>query len=133
MFNRLKALFRSDPPPTHKIVQCETKLLDSADGPKHCMMIAADLHVPAALDVLVGELVERFKLHRMISSPDTSLLLVTIIGPCEPADFVSRWQEKVESDQIATVWMKRMEKADLGVAPAKGAVIPVFYSLLPSS
>jgi hypothetical protein len=44
MINRLKKFFRSEPPPTHRILRCETKWLDSKDGPKSAIFMAADLY-----------------------------------------------------------------------------------------
>ncbi len=131
MFNRIKRFLNLTPPPPHEIVQCETKAFDSPTGPQFVILLAANLHDPNSLDSLVEALIERFKVHRMISPPETSMLLVTVLGPCKAMDIVSRWRERVSNDQIAGVWMDRMEKADLAVGPARGNVgAPKFYSLL---
>ncbi len=130
MFNRIKSFFGPADKPPHEIVQCDTKALDTPAGPKFVILLAANLHKPEALDSLIEALVERFKLQRMISPPDTSMLLVTIIGPCAAPEAVSRWRGRVAGDQIATVWMDRMEKADLATGPAQGVVIPEYHSLL---
>ena len=116
MFNRLKHLLNPTPSPTHKIVRCETRQVDSKDGPKFVIMIGADLYLTSALEALIHDLVERFKVHRMVSPPETSLLVITIIGPC---------------NVIAAVWMARMEKADIGVGTATGQVSGLFHSILP--
>ena len=131
MINRLKRFFNSEPRLTHKIVQCETKFLESNDGAKWAIFIAADLYVPSALDALIGDLVERFKLHRMASHPDTCLLLITIVGPCQVTDVAARWRKVVAGDKIAGVWMARMEKADMGVGPTSGCVTTTYHSILP--
>ncbi|EDY19230.1 hypothetical protein CfE428DRAFT_3407 [Chthoniobacter flavus Ellin428] len=131
MFDRIKRLFGSASAPAREIVQCETKALETPAGPKFAIFLAANLHQPAALDALVEALVERFKLHRMISPPETSMLLLTIIGPCDAPAVLSRWQARVSGDQIARLWMDQMEKADLAVTP-KGAVASQYHSLLPT-
>ena len=133
MIKRLKNFFNSEPRQTHKIVQCETKLLESKDGAKWAIFIAADLYDSSALDVLMGDLVERFKVHRMASHPDTCLLLVTIIGPCGVSDVAARWRKVVSRDKIAGVWMARMEKADIGVGPASEPMTTTYHSILPES
>jgi hypothetical protein len=132
MINRLKKFFRSEPPPTHKILRCETKWLDSKDGPKSAIFMAADLYSVSALDALISDLLERFKVHRMVSHPDTSVLLVTIIGPCEGSDVAARWRKRAAEDEIAGFWMARMERADVGVGPAAGPITPVYHSILPA-
>jgi hypothetical protein len=131
MINRLKKLFSSEPPLTHRIVKCETRLLTAADGPKSGIFIAADLYSPSALDALIHDLVERFKVHRMISPPETSLLLITVIGDCDPSDVAARWRRRAAEDKIAAVWMARMEKADVGVGPSSGPMTTAYHSILP--
>lgn len=121
----------STAPATHKIVRCETKLLTSKDGPKSAIFIAADLYNAAALDALVNDLVAEFKVHRMMSPPETSVMLVTIVGPCEASDFSTRWRKRVAEDQAAAFWMGRMEKAEVGVSPSSGPVTTTYSSILP--
>jgi hypothetical protein len=133
MINRLKRFFNSEPRLTHKIVQCETRLLESKDGAKWGMFMAADLYVSSALDILVHDLVEKFKVHRMVSHPDTCFLLITIIGPCELTDVAARWRKVVAADKMAAVWMARMEKADIGVGPASGPIPMKYQSILPEN
>lgn len=133
MFDRIKRLLNAAALPAHEIVQCETKAMETPAGPKFAIFLAANLHQPKALDDLVAALVERFKLQRMISPPETSMLLLTIIGPCDAAAVLSRWKARVAGDQIARVWMDRMEKADLAVSRAKDAITPQYYSLLPAT
>jgi hypothetical protein len=95
--------------------------------------MAADLYLSSALDVLVRDLVERFKVHRMGSHPDTCILLITIIGPCELTDVAARWRKAVAGDKIAGIWMARMEKADIGVGPTSGPIPMKYQSILPEN
>jgi hypothetical protein len=133
MIKRFKKLFSSEPPLTHKIVQCETRLLTSEQGPKAGIFIAADLYNASAIDALIHDLVERFKIQRMISPPETSLLLITVIGECDPRDFATRWRKRAAEDKIAAVWMARMDKADVGVGPSSRPMTTVYHSILPDS
>ena len=133
MINRLKKLFGSQPPVTHKIVQCETRTLPSKDGPKAGIFVAADLYSASGLDALIYDLVERFKVHRMVSPPETSLLLITVIGECTASDVAARWRNRVAGDKIAGVWMAQMEKADVGVGTSSDPTATVYHSILPNS
>src|SRR3954466_15471071 len=132
MINRLKKFFGSEPRVTHKIVQCETRVLSSKDGPKSGIFIAADLYSASGLDALIDDLVERFKVHRMVSPPETSLLLITILGKCDASDVAARWRKRVAGDKMATVWMARMKKADVGVGTSR-AMVTAYLSILPES
>jgi hypothetical protein len=123
---------RQESPPTHKIVRCDTQLVNSEDGPKSVIILGADLYEASALEKLMSELVERFKVHRMISPPDTSLMVITIIGPCEVLDVAARWRKLAAADEVTAFWMSRMEKADIGVGSATAAPISaVYHSILP--
>jgi hypothetical protein len=128
MFDSIKGLFGKKP--AHEIVQCETKSLSAPDGPKHVLLLAANLHALSSQETLVRDLIERFKMQRMISPPDTSVLLVTVIGACDSARFLRTWKSIIANDQIAAVWMSKMEKADFEIAPASGNITPQFQSLL---
>jgi hypothetical protein len=113
-----------------QIVQCQTKTVVSQGCVKPVIYLGADLHDASAQEELVNALLERFLLQRMISPPDTSLLLITIIGPCDGKAFADRWRQLVVAHQGASVFMSQMEKADLSVATASGPVSPSFESLL---
>lgn len=113
-----------------KIVQCDTALTDAPEGRKAVILLAADLKDASAQEAMVQAMIEKFLLQRMISPPDTSLLLVTIVGPCDRATFAKRWRELAAANQAVSVFMARMEKADVGVAATSGAVVPEFETLL---
>lgn len=114
-----------------EIVQCETKATDSPTGRKAVILLAANIQEAAAQEDLVRAMIQKFLLQRMISPPDTSLLLVTIVGPCDRRVFAARWRELAAADKAISVFMARMEKADVGVTPASGSVVAEFESLLP--
>ena len=130
MFNYSNPFKRSEPTPNYEIVQCETMQLDSGAGAKHAIFLAANLNIATGLNDLMENLVERFKLHRMVSPSDTSILLVTIIGPCEASEVISLWQMYIAKDEIAAFWMTQMEKAEVGVALHAKETIQEFYSLV---
>jgi len=71
--------------PGFEIVQCTTKLLDSATGPKSVVLMGANLDEAGAQEPLTAALFETFKSQRMMSPPDTSGFIVTIAGPSDRA------------------------------------------------
>ena len=115
---------------TFEIVQTDTKTMASPGKNKNIILLAANLQATAAQEEMILGLFERFKLQRMMSPPDTSMLLITVIGPCDAGSFVARWRQLVAADPIATVFMSRMEKADFATAPTPKDSTPQFCSLL---
>jgi len=130
MFDYLRRFGRSAPEPSYEIVGCETRELQSDEGIKHAVFLAANLNFASALDNLIDDLVERFKLQRAISPTDTSVFLITIVGPCDRLTVAQRWRARVARDQVAAFWMSQMEKADVGVSLDKGASRSEFYSFM---
>jgi hypothetical protein len=128
MFAAIKKIFGGAP--RYQIVQSDTKAKDLPDGPKPAIVLAANVRVAGAEYEVAKALIEQLKIQRMLSPPDTAMLLITIIGPCAITDFLAHWRSLVSADQIATLWMSRMEKADVGFASASGATKSEFYSLL---
>jgi hypothetical protein len=130
MINRLKKFFEPKPRVTHKILHCDTRILSPMAPRKLAIFIEADLYSASGLDALIDDLVEKFKVHRMGCPPEISLLLITIIGECDGSDVAARWRKRVAGDKIASVWMDRMEKADVGVK-SSSPMSTVYHSLLP--
>lgn len=93
-------------------MQVKTVPLGGPNGPTHAMMMALNVNDPATADGFVAEVVEQFKLNRMVAPPDTSLLLITLIGDLPAERFAARWHRLVEQDEIARAFMSRMVMAD---------------------
>eukprot|EP01012_Entosiphon_sulcatum_P067754 TRINITY_DN9755_c0_g5_i1.p1 TRINITY_DN9755_c0_g5~~TRINITY_DN9755_c0_g5_i1.p1 ORF type:complete len:124 (+),score=12.37 TRINITY_DN9755_c0_g5_i1:148-519(+) len=120
MFSSLKRLFGGKP--AFEIVQSAT---GTATGGKPAVLLSAALHSASGQEAMVSQLLEQFKIQRMLSPAETDLLLITIVGPCDAPSFVARWRALVEADQVAGVFMQRMTKADLGCTDSRS-----FHSLL---
>jgi len=117
----------------YEIVQSETKTIETIDDSgvsKNVLFLAANLYEAEAQTEMTSGLFERFKIQRMMSSPDTSMLVITVIGPCDADSFVTSWRELVFADPIATFFMSQMEKADFAMALTQKADAPQFRSLL---
>lgn len=97
----------------NQIAKLETVRLESADGPKTAIIVAVDLDDPTQLDSFMPTIVEKIKLQRTCSPPDTSLLLITLIGDTSADAFAASWSAHIADDQIMAFYMSRMSKADV--------------------
>jgi hypothetical protein len=98
---------------TNRIAEVKTVQLQSDGGPFHALMMALDVNEPAEADHFIPEVAQRFKVQRMASPPDTSALLITIIGELPASSFAQGWQRLRTSDEILNVFMSQMRKADI--------------------
>jgi hypothetical protein len=119
--------------PGFSLVQVETRELGCEQGSKYGVFLAANLDSPQALEALVAELVDKFKLQRTISPPETSLMLITVIGSCDVPRFLELWRTSTAEDPIAKVYLSMMEKADLGHSASRDGSNYTFHSLLPQA
>jgi hypothetical protein len=123
VLNPLKRFFWARP--AFKIVQSAT---GTAEGDKPAVLLSAVLQSESGQEALVTALFEQFKIQRMLSPVDTDLMLITVVGPCDAPRFAESWRALVANDKVASVFMQRMVKADIGCTETGG-----FHSLLPVS
>ena len=97
----------------NSITNLKTVSLQSPSGPLTAVMVGLDIPDVRTADAFVAEVAEKFKMQRMSSPPETSGLLVTIIGELPAAQFVRRWRELVATDRILEAFMSRMRIADV--------------------
>jgi hypothetical protein len=95
------------------IVQTKQVPLDGPSGPTVALMIAVQITEPASAADFVGTVAEQFKKQRMLAPPQTSMLLVSIVGALPAAIFAERWQALAQHDPILRVFMKKMLVADV--------------------
>lgn len=93
------------------ISSLKTVALQSATGSGIAILIGLDIPDEEAADSFVGDVAEKFKLHRMCSPPETDTLLITIIGNVHAAYFAARWHEIVMGDDILRSFMSQMRQA----------------------
>ena len=96
----------------NEIVQVKTVPVSGPNGPTHAMMMALNVNDPGAAEGFIADVVEQFKLNRMVAPPDTSLLLITLIGDLPADRFAARWHRLVEGDEVARAFMSLMAVAD---------------------
>lgn len=95
------------------IVRVKTLEVETDDGPAVAMMIALAIGDAAAADEFVMVVAERFKLERMSAPPNTSMLLLTIIGEMSAESFAARWKQVVEADPVIGAFMAKMVVAEV--------------------
>jgi hypothetical protein len=93
------------------IKQIETKVLPSDNGSIHAVFIALDIYNKDNSNDFIAEVIEKFTLQKMISPPDTSFLLVTIIGDLSAEEFCFNWKSLIDKDVIAKTLVSMLNKA----------------------
>lgn len=95
------------------IANLKTMNLQSADEQVTAIVMGLNIREPETADAFIREVAEKFKLQRMCSPPDTSVMLVTIISEMPAASFVERWHQLAAADEILSFFMSQMRKADV--------------------
>jgi hypothetical protein len=93
----------------------ESKTVEAAAHGKtvHAIMIAADVLDPSTLSAFVGEVIERFKVQRLASPPNTTHFLLTVRGKTTAAAIKRFWSEHLANDHVLGVLMRKMQVADV--------------------
>jgi len=99
--------------PTNSIANLKTVSVQSPGGPVTAIMVGINIADLQSADTFVAEVADKFKMQRMLSPPDTSGLLVTIIGELTAARFAEKWRELVAGDDALAVFMSQMRVADV--------------------
>lgn len=97
----------------NSIAQIKIVEVDGPSGPANAMMVAVNIDDPQTAEAFVSQVAEEFKLHRMVAPPDTSLLLMTIIGGLSAERFAARWKAIEQEDEVVRAFMSRMLVADV--------------------
>jgi hypothetical protein len=95
------------------IAQVKTVAVNGPKGPANAMMMAVNIDDPHSAEEFVGDVFKQFKLNRMMAPPDTSMLLITIIGGMTAQRFAARWQELAQGDEAVRAFMSLMTVADV--------------------
>jgi hypothetical protein len=97
----------------NSVAQVKTIATNGPKGPTIAMMMAVDIGDAANGEVFVSEVAEQFKLHRTIVPPNTSMLLVTLVGDLSADRFASHWRDVVRQDGVVRAYMSLMQVADV--------------------
>lgn len=111
------------------LARIQTVEVDGPDGPMIAIMANFNFEPPLT-DAMVHGAVDTIRNQRMCSPPETSALLVTIIGDVTLDEFVPKWHEAIAADAAMSVFMPMMAIADVmrgtdsGKLLESGSLIP---------
>jgi hypothetical protein len=108
---------------TNVLKQLETKEVSLPDGKARAIFIALDINDKNKADGFIAEVLQKFTMQKMISPPDTAMLLVTIIGEMTAEDFRSRWKKAVAQDMVVGMLLSKFTRADVLWGDEKGKPI----------
>ena len=97
----------------NSIAQVKTVTLESPKGLANAIMMAANIDDPATAEEFDQQVAEQFKVHRMLAPPDTSMLLITLVGGLSADRFAQRWKEIEQHDEVVRAFMAQMTVADV--------------------
>jgi hypothetical protein len=97
----------------NSIANLKTLHLQSAEGPVNAIVMGLNIRDLETADAFISEAAEKFKLQRMCSPPDMSVLLITVVTEMPAAKFALRWHENETRDPILAFFMSRMKTADV--------------------
>jgi hypothetical protein len=86
----------------------DTKWIRNESGEFPALVMGLDIFDLQNADEFLDSVVERFKLQRMMSPPQTANMSVTIAGDMTAEDFCRRWRERVRKDSILAHFMSLM-------------------------
>jgi hypothetical protein len=108
---------------TNRITRIRTTELESDAGPMVAIFLSLECGDTDTADSFCSEVAEVFKAHRMCSPPNTSVLLVTLIGHLTASHFARRWREIAEGDPVLRHDLSLMRMADVVHGTADGEVL----------
>ncbi|MCB9135172.1 MAG: hypothetical protein H6636_07085 [Anaerolineales bacterium] len=97
----------------NNLKQLKTIQRQTCDGPAYAILMALDLYDPENAREFIHETLEKFKMQWMIGPPQTTHLLVTLIGEVPADDFIRYWNEKMINDPVLRTIMSLMRVADV--------------------
>ena len=116
----------------NEIAKLATVELESEQGPVYGVSIALNVDTPRETRTFALHVIEQFKVQRMCSPPDTSVLIVSVIGPVDLQLFRETWIEQAASDQALAFFLSRMRDAACVHGTRDGRVLAT-VSLLPTA
>ncbi len=86
------------------------------------LTLSVDVNDAATASAFVFDVVEAFKVNRMIAPPTTNRLLITVIGEQTATQFANEWHLAAAKDPIVGAFMSKMAVAEVVQGTAQGAV-----------
>lgn len=98
---------------TNNIAKIETVNLNGPNGPMTAIMISLNIYDLVTVPAFIQEVITTFKSQRMLSPPNTSGMLVTIMGSLPAESFAQHWRAAAQTDQSMAFFMSQMTIADV--------------------
>ena len=93
----------------------------------HGIMVAVNTDETGMDSAFVRELANTIALHRMCSPPDTSVLVVSVVGPFDPDAFRAYWREALADSspqmQALRFFLQQMTSAALAHGERDGTLL----------
>jgi hypothetical protein len=106
--------------PSNRLTKIETVATNGPNGATHGILVSVDAPDAATFSALMPTIIATFKNQRMVSPPDTSFLLITVVGSVSAAEFKRLWDHCTANDQIVGAFLSQMIKADVLNGTAEG-------------
>lgn len=104
----------------NKIAQIKTVQGGSREQPTFAILMGLDINDSATVDAFLREAAKTFVSHRMCSPPQTSSMLITIVGDLAAARCAERWRQIMSEDKVLLFFMSQMRVADVIRGSASG-------------
>jgi hypothetical protein len=105
------------------IAQVKNVPVDGPNGPTSALMLALNIADLATAPAFVSEVAEHFKVQRMLAPPETSMLLITLMGDFTASQFAARWLDLETQDPVIKALMSLLTVADVIQGTATGQVL----------
>jgi hypothetical protein len=113
------------------ITELKTLNLDSSDGRVAATIMGLRIGDVENADSFLRVVAERLKLHRKSSSPETSFLLITIVGEMTANRFAKEWLQLADQDLDLGLLMSQMVKAEVLRGTTAGQTLETVSLLKP--
>ncbi|NUM47041.1 MAG: hypothetical protein HUU38_20265 [Anaerolineales bacterium] len=107
----------------NELKQLKTISRQTCDGHTYAILLALDIYDPTTAREFLEQVLEKFKMHWMIGPPQTTHLLVTLMGDLSAPQFVALCQEKMDTDPILRAIVSRLKVADVWRGASSGAML----------
>jgi hypothetical protein len=101
----------------------KTSDLQGPDGPVTTVMIGVDTDASDSPRQLAEAVADSYKVQRMISPPNTSMLLVTFIGPADLVQVSAARQALLDADPVLAAFMSMNQQAVCVHGTPGGAIL----------
>jgi hypothetical protein len=97
----------------NSIHNLDTKVFQNATGEFPAVVMGLNIRDTNEANAFITSAVEKWKLQRMCSPPDTANMTITVAGDMTAAQFRESWLRHVDRDPILKLFMSMMRHASV--------------------